>query len=1034
MKRLNSTEELQKLSRELAKARDPKRLVVSLCNTGCAASGSQDVCNAFISEIEKRGLGEKVEVKLTGCHGFCEQGPVCVIYPKKIFYKQLQPEDVPEIVDETLVGGRVVKRLLWTNPESRKKIVKNDDVVFYAKQRRVVLEKNGLIDPTSLSDYLATGGYGALAKVLGSMTPDQVVEEIEKSGLRGRGGAGFPTGQKWRFTKNAAGAKKYLVCNADEGDPGAFMDRSVLEGNIHLVVEGMLIAAYAIGADEGYVYVRAEYPLSVKYLEKAIEDCEEVGLLGDNILGTSFNFHLKYKEGAGAFVCGEETALLASIEGKRGTPRPRPPFPAIAGLWGKPTNINNVETYANVPIIIEKGAEEYAKVGTERSKGTKIFSLTGKVKNTGLVEVPIGSTLREVIYDIGGGILKNRKFKAAQMGGPSGGCIPAQHLDMPIDYETLNQIGSMMGSGGMIVMDEATCMVDTARFFLTFTQSESCGKCVPCRIGTRRMLQILTRICSGEGTMEDLTTLEQLGQWIKSCSLCGLGQTAPNPVLSTLRYFRDEYIAHIRDKRCPAAVCDKLMKAPCEHTCPINVDAVGYISLIAAGRHEDAFHLVRQRNPLESVCGRVCHHPCETRCKRGDIDEPVNIMHLKRFAADYALKKRVAPRIFLDRPSGRKVAVIGSGPAGLNAAYHLAKRGHRVTIFEAFAQAGGMLRYGIPEFRLPRPALDSDIDFIRAHGVEMRFNTPIGVNDLSVSSLLSSGYSAVFCAVGAHQGMKLGIKGEDKPGVFDGVSYLREINSDRKPQTGKRVLVIGGGNVAIDAARSALRLGAEEVTIVYRRTLEEMPANSEEIEEARHEGINILFLTAPNFVIGDARADGLMVTKMKLGDFDTSGRRRPVPIEGSEYELPADTIIAAIGQAVDHRWIGQSSESVVSKRGLVIADPLTLATSIPGLFAGGDAVTGPWTVTGAMEQGERAAISIDLLLNGKDPSVGRTRKEEPSFDVPPPATLEPVDRSRCKIREVAASKRISSFIEVSNCLSEKAAIAEAERCLRCDLE
>ncbi len=1035
MKRLGSIKEFTTLSRRLEKACDPARPIITLCGgTGCASSGSLDVRDAFVAEIEKQKLTGKVHVKMTGCHGFCEQGPVCVIYPQKIFYAKVQPEDAAEVIAQTVCKGEVVSRLLYADPISGKQIVYNEDIPFYARQHRVVMRQNGWVDPTDLEDYITTGGYSALAKVLGAMNPDQVISEVERSGLRGRGGAGFPAGRKWRFAKNSCGEKKYVVCNADEGDPGAFMDRSVLEGNTHMVVEGMAIAAYAIGADEGYAYVRAEYPFAVKHLAKAIVDCEEAGLLGDNILGTGFNFHLKIKEGAGAFVCGEETALLASIEGKRGTPRPRPPFPAVEGLYGKPTNINNVETYANIPIVIGKGADEYAKLGTERSKGTKIFSLTGKVKNTGLVEVPIGATLREVIYNIGGGILNERRFKAAQMGGPSGGCIPAQYLDLSIDYESLSQIGSMMGSGGLIVLDETTCMVDTARFFLTFTQSESCGKCVPCRLGTRRMLEILNNICAGKGTMDDITKLEELGAWIKNTSLCGLGQTAPNPVLSTLRYFYDEYVAHIQKKQCPAAVCEKLMKAPCEHTCPINVDAAGYVSLIAAGRFEDAFHLVRQRNPLEAVCGRVCHHPCESRCKRGDIDEPISIMHLKRFVSDRAMKENVAPRIFKDRPTGKRVAIIGSGPAGLNAAYHLARRGHTVKIFEALPAAGGMLRYGIPAFRLPRKALDYDIDFIKAHGVELQFNSPAGVNGLTVPSLLSSGYAAVFSAVGAHVGMKLGIEGEKLPGVFDGVTYLRESNSGNALHTGRRVLVIGGGDVAMDAARVALRRGADKVSIVYRRTREEIPAHLEEIIEAEEEGIQLLLLTAPIRVEGKTKVTGLRVQKMQLGAFDASGRRKPIPIEGSETVVRADTIIAAIGQTIDQRWLGTSDNSVVNRKGYVVADPLTLATPIAGVFAGGDAVTGPGTVTGAMEQGERAAISIDMFLSGLDPAVERKRHEDPTFDIPPPATSEPVIRNRCVIPALDASKRIAGFSEVCRSLSEKSAIAEAERCLRCDLE
>jgi NADH:ubiquinone oxidoreductase subunit F (NADH-binding)/(2Fe-2S) ferredoxin len=487
-------------------------------------------------------------------------GPIVVVYPEGSFYCRVKPEDVPELVEEHLYKGRILQRLLYTTPDVEKiKIPHYRDIPFYGKQRRIVLRNCGYINPDNIEEYIARDGYQALAKVLLELPAEETLDIVKKSGLRGRGGAGFPTGRKWEFARMAPGDKKYIVCNADEGDPGAFMDRSVLEGDPHSVVEGMLIGAYIIGSDEGYIYCRAEYPLAIKRLNTAIEQAEELGLIGDNIMGTDFSFHLHIKEGAGAFVCGEETALMASIEGKRGMPNPRPPFPANSGLWGKPTNINNVETWANIPQIILNGAEWFSSVGTETSKGTKIFALTGKVNNTGLVEAPMGMTLREVIFDIGGGIPNNKKFKAVQLGGPSGGCLPESMLDTPVDYESINATGAIMGSGGMVVTDEDTCIVDFAKFFLTFVQNESCGKCPFCRIGTKRMLEILERICEGKGKLEDLDLLEDLAQKVKDGSLCALGGTAPNPVQTTIKYFRDEYIAHIVDKKCPAKVCTALI-------------------------------------------------------------------------------------------------------------------------------------------------------------------------------------------------------------------------------------------------------------------------------------------------------------------------------------------------------------------------------------------------------------------------------------------------------------------------------------------
>jgi NADH-quinone oxidoreductase subunit F len=549
--------------------------------TGCVAGGSLAVQAKMKEELARKGLDKEILVVQTGCHGMCELGPIVVVYPEGTFYTRVQPEDAAVIVEEHLYKGRVVERLLYRPSEKLESVKHYNELPFYAKQNRIALRNCGYINPDNIEEYIARDGYQALGKVLLEMTPDDVISEIKKSGLRGRGGGGFPTGMKWEFCKKSVSDKKYTICNADEGDPGAFMDRSLLEGDPHSILEGMAIGAYAMGADEGYIYCRAEYPLAIKRLKAAIVQAESYGLLGRNIMGTNFSFELHIKEGAGAFVCGEETALMASIEGERGMPRPRPPFPANKGLWAKPSNINNVETWANINPIILKGGDWYASMGTEKSKGTKVFALTGKVKNTGLVEVPMGITIREIIFDLAGGIINDKKFKAAQIGGPSGGCLTEEHLDLPVSYESLTAAGAIMGSGGLVIMDEETCMVDVAKFFLEFTQAESCGKCVPCREGTKQMLLTLQRITSGKGTMEDLDKLEELAVMVKESSLCGLGQTAPNPVLTTLRYFRDEYEAHIRDKKCPAKVCSALIQylvSPdlcrkcglCAKNCPVN--------------------------------------------------------------------------------------------------------------------------------------------------------------------------------------------------------------------------------------------------------------------------------------------------------------------------------------------------------------------------------------------------------------------------------------------------------------------------------
>ena len=560
------------------------RTHVLVCGgTGCTSSGSVKIHDALVEEIAKKGLEEEVKVVGTGCFGLCALGPVVIVYPEGTFYSCVTAEDVPEIVEEHFLKGRPVQRLVYHETKAADGATTSlSETSFYKKQKRIALRNCGVINPENIDEYIAMDGYQALGKVLTELTPDDVIQIILDSGLRGRGGGGFPTGLKWKFASgNRGNVQKYVACNADEGDPGAFMDRSILEGDPHAVLEAMAIAGYAIGADRGFIYVRAEYPIAINRLEVAIKQAREYGLLGNDLFGTGFNFDIELRFGAGAFVCGEETALMTSIEGHRGEPRPRPPFPAVKGLFGQPTVLNNVETYANIPQIILKGADWFSSMGTEKSKGTKVFALGGKITNTGLVEVPMGTTLREVIEEIGGGIPNGKKFKAAQTGGPSGGCIPASLIDTPIDYDNLIAIGSMMGSGGLIVMDEDTCMVDLARFFLDFTVDESCGKCTPCRIGTRRLLEILDKIIAGNGEMEDLDRLEELSNYIKSASLCGLGQTAPNPVLSTLRYFRDEYVAHIVDKKCPAGVCKSLLQYTidpdkckgctlCARKCPVN--------------------------------------------------------------------------------------------------------------------------------------------------------------------------------------------------------------------------------------------------------------------------------------------------------------------------------------------------------------------------------------------------------------------------------------------------------------------------------
>jgi len=898
-------------------------------------------------------------------------------------------------------------------------------------QKRIALANCGLINPESIEEYIAQNGYFALEKVLSSMKPQEVIDIIKQSGLRGRGGGGFPTGLKWEFAAKEPGDVKYVICNGDEGDPGAFMDRSILEGDPHAVIEGMAIAGYAIGASKGYVYARAEYPLAVARLKKAIEDAKGMGLLGKNLFKSGFNFDLEIRLGAGAFVCGEETALIASIEGKRGEPRPKPPFPAQSGLWGKPTIINNVETLANVPAIIRNGWKWFSSIGTEKSKGTKVFALAGKIVNNGLIEVPMGTKLGEVIFDVGGGVPGGKKFKAAQTGGPSGGCIPVQHLNVPIDYESLTELGTIMGSGGLIIMDEDTCMVDLAKFFLDFIKDESCGKCTACRSGTARMLEILDRITKGEGREGDIELLEELGQSIKDSALCGLGQSAPNPVLSTIRYFRQEYEEHIKDKYCRASVCATMFHSSCHNSCPADIDIPIYVDLIRQRRYLDAYRFIKRDNPLPLICGRVCHHPCESKCNRAKIDDPISIRNLKRFAADYAFEHGPLEETVPVIKKNIKVAVVGSGPAGLTCAYYLAKKGYQVTIFEEQPIAGGMLAAVIPEYRLPKARLKAEIDTIKALGVEIRTNCGVGVDkEITLDKLKEDGYKAIFLAVGAQLELKLNQPGEDLDGVVSGITFLTNINLGPVPDlTGKTVAVIGGGNVAIDAARCAARVGAKDVHIIYRRAKEDMPAMPEEIREAEKEGIIIHTHLNSKRVLGeDGKVTALECVRMRSGNFDMSGRRKAIPVESSEITIPVDMVIVAVGQTLKRGFLKGTGVQIIEP-GMIDVAPKTYLTTVEGIFSAGDCITGPKTVVEAIKGGKEAAANIDRYLGGDGNII-------PKIEVERKLSGEILDKEqpRYQMHVLPMADRLKGFAEVELGYTEEEAIKEACRCLRCDVK
>ncbi|UCG44284.1 MAG: FAD-dependent oxidoreductase [candidate division WOR-3 bacterium] len=1038
MNRLESAQELKRLQEKLGDTQHRDRPTIVVSSGTCGRSrGSDKVLAAFEEGIRERKLQDKVNLRDSGCHGFCQAEPNVVIFPEETFYANLKPEDAAEILDETIGRGKVVDRLLYTDPGSGAKAAKLGDVAFYEKQNRLVSGRNVLLDPTRIEDYLAIGGYSGLAKAL-AMEPGAVTDEVVGSGLRGRGGGGFPTGLKWQRIGQAE--PKYIVCNADEGDPGAYMDRGLLEGNPHCVLEGMIIGAYAIGAAEGVVYVRTEYPLAVANVTRAIEQARDLGLLGEDILGSGFGFDISIARGAGAFVCGEETALIASIEGRMGEPRQRPPYPSEKGLWGKPTIVNNVETWASVGVVLEHGAEKFASVGTDTSKGTKIFSLVGRVNNTGLVEVPMGITLREVIFDIGGGIPDNRKFKAVQTGGPSGGCIPAEQLDLPIDYESLTEAGAMMGSGGMIVMDDRTCMVDIARYFLNFLQDESCGKCFSCREGTQRLYEVVSRIAEGRGREEDLGLLDELARAVKDASMCGLGRTAGNPVLTTLRYFRNEYERHIRQKKCDSYVCKELVGAPCASACPVGTEAWRYIAHISRGEYEEAYRAIREPNPFPSICARVCHHPCEMWCRAGEGgNRPVAIRALKRFVTDRVDPGTYRPeRVSWQGAGTPAVAVVGAGPAGLTAAHCLALAGCKVTVYEAAADPGGMLSGCIPAYRLPKDVLKKEIDALVDENVTIKFGVSLG-RDLDVESLLADGFKAVFLAFGAHKSRNLGIEGEQAGGVFHAVDFLKAFNLRGESLARGKVGVVGGGNSAIDAARVALRQeGVEAVTIFYRRTRAEMPAIDEETEAALCEGVELVTLVSPARVVADKDGvDSLVLTKNTLGDADSSGRRQPVPVPGSDYVVPVDTLIVAIGETPDTDAARLAGAGIkVRRNGTLEVDPETLMTSRPGVFAGGDVVTGPNMVVDAVAAGKKAAESIGRHLRG-EPLAEPPVVHLPEVYVPPVPAAE--DEEFVKIERVEPPKippdlSCHTFEEVETAISAEGAAGECRRCLRCDLE
>jgi NADH-quinone oxidoreductase subunit F len=790
----------------------------------------------------------------------------------------------------------------------------------------------------------------------------------------------------------------------------------------------MAICGFAVGANQGYVYVRAEYPLAIERLNTAINDARKLGLLGKKIFSSKFNFDIEIRMGAGAFVCGEETALMHSIEGKRGEPRPKPPFPAQKGLFEKPTVLNNVETFANIPYIILNGGAEYAKLGTEKSKGTKVFALAGDVNNTGLVEVPMGMPMGTIIYDLGGGIPKDKKFKAVQIGGPSGGCIPQELLNTPVTYESLPALGAIMGSGGLIVMNEDTCAVDLARYFMEFIAEESCGKCTPCRVGTRIMLDLLNKICEGRATMNDLERLEQLANTVGKASLCGLGQSAPNPVLSTLRYFRKEYLEHINEKHCEAGVCSTMMWAPCVNACPANVNVPAYLGYTKYGRFDDALRIHLRNNPFPSVCGRVCPQWCTRKCRRDDLEGSIAVRAVKRYIGDlfedytdlYPVK---------EKPNGRKIAVLGSGPAGLSCGYYLVLLGYDVTVFEKQPEAGGLMRYAIPDYRLPRKTLAKEIRNLEKLGLKIITGFTVG-KDKSLGELRKDGFEAIFVSIGAGKELMPRISGLDLPGVLPGTKFLERAAKGETINVGSDVMVIGGGDAAIDCSRIAQRSGAKNVSIIYRRTRKEMPTNPIEIREAEVEGVKVEFL---GNIVGIRKSENnrliATIRKYRLGEFDKTGRRAPEEITGSDEDREVDTILLAIGHKPDLDSILTGDDIASIQDGALKADEKTGTTTVTDIFAGGDFVLGPSTVIEAIAAGQHAAKSIDMKLMPGRKEYFWEKFTLPAIDFDPEKEI--TEALPVEFPMLNPEERLIS-VEVEKTITKEAACREAGRCLRCD--
>ena len=1041
MNDLKSVKDRVKKEKQLRRGGFKARVRVHMGTCGLA-SGAQQVLDRALSERSRCDRPD-IAVSSTGCIGWCSREPLITVErigKESVIYQQVDDRKMGQIFKRHVLEGKVQVDFALargtafheasppTHSDLEGILPHVSQLKFFSLQEPRVLRNKGLIDPERMEEYIWRDGYQAAAKALLEMTPAKIISEVKGSGLRNRSARGLPTGIEWEFCAHSKEEVRYVVCTGDESDPGASIGSRVLEADPHTVLEGMIIAARAVGAHQGYISCRPEFSLALTRLKLAIEQARVYGLLGRDILGSGFDFDIEVSPGAGAFVCSEETALFEAIEGRRGMPRPQPSFPAISGLWKKPTLLNNVETYINIPRIIRMGAEGYANLGTESSKGTKLFYLAGKVSNTGFIEVPMGTSLGEIIFDMGGGIPGGKKFKAVQLGGLSGGFIPPRYLNTPIDYDAIAKLGASMGSGSMIVTDDETCMVEMACYFIDFCLSQVCGKCANCRVQPERMQEILRRICGGGGRNGDIELLEDLGQEMKKTARCPLGQAAPDPVLSTLRYFRQEYEAHIHDKRCPAAACSALFKSPCQHACPVGMDVPAYIALIRAGRIDDAYRVLKRTNPFPSVCGRVCNHLCESKCRRGHYDDPVAIMPLKRFIADHAKRPAAEPLKIIQK---EKAAIIGAGPSGLSAALELKRRGYGVTVFEELPEAGGMLRWCIPAFRLPREELVREIEEILQAGVELLVNTRVG-REITFEEV-DRAFDIIYLSVGAQETSPLNIPGEDAEGVFDAVDFLRAYNLGKEIKVGKHVAVVGGGITSVDAARTAIRLGAKKVTLYFRHDRNDIPAQEWGLEAASEEGVQIVCRTAPVRVITQyGRVRGLELTEMRLDQYDPIGRRHPKPILGSEFIEKAETVLFAVGRNADLRFLPEEAGIEINE-GTVRVDK-NLRTTRAKVWAGGDMVTGPATVIDAINAGLTAAAAIDAAIRVTHGQGPWTAPVEEMLEIPLKAGQEGGDQPRRLMPKAPPKIRRSDFREVELGYTLEMALAEACRCLRCDVD